>query len=63
MTLVEKIITNYDTQNYPICRKQLLVETYGNKTYEPTDQNSAKAIKVVKPTNKKTFFIKLWGLV
>ena len=46
-------IPNGDTQNYPICRLQLVVETYGHSTNEPTNQNSIKVPKVVKPMNKK----------
>ena len=39
-----------DSQNYPFCRLRL--DTHLN---EPTNQNSLKVPKVVKPTNKKTF--------
>ena len=43
--MVDKLmyIQNDDTQNYPICRIQLVVKTFGNSN-----------IEVVKPTNKKT---------
>ena len=34
----------------------------GSKLNEPTNQNSRKVLKVVKPTNKKNI-IKPWGLV
>ena len=47
-------IPNDDTQNHSFCRLQLVVETFGYSTYEPTNQNSIKVPKVVKPTNKKT---------
>ena len=40
-----------DTQNYPFCRLQLVVETFRHLK-EPTDQRSIKVPKVVKPTNK-----------
>ena len=45
--------SNDDTQNYPFCRLQLVVKTFGHSTYdnEPTNQNSIP--KVVKPTKKK----------
>ena len=45
-------ILNYDTQNYPFCRLQLVghLDTLSN---EPTNQNSIKVPKV-KPTIKKT---------
>ena len=45
-------VPNDDTQNYPFCR--LLVETLDTQQNEPTNQNSSKFTKVVKPTNKKT---------
>ena len=49
-------IPNDDTQNYPVCRLQLVVETFEHSTYwtnQPINQNSMKVLKVVKPTNKK----------
>ena len=42
---------NDDTQNYPYCSLQLVVKTFGYRTYEPTNQNSIIVPKVVKPTN------------
>ena len=47
-------IPNDDTQNY-ICGLQLVVETQIN---EPTNQNSIKVPKIVKPTNKITLLQK-----
>ena len=47
-------IPNDDTQNYPLCRLQLVIETFGRPTYEPTNQNTTNVLKVIKPTNKKT---------
>ena len=41
-------IPNYDTHNYPFCRLQLVVETFGHLI------NQSK-FKVLKPTNYKTF--------
>ena len=41
------------TQNYPICRLQVVVERLDPQLNEPTDQNSIKVRKVVKPTNEK----------
>ena len=53
-----------DTQNYPFCRLQLVGETLDTQLNEPTNHNSVKVPKVVKPTNKKTLLnIRLWGLV
>ncbi len=45
---------NDDTQNYPYCRLQLMVEKFENRLIEPTNQNLIKVPKVVKPKNKKT---------
>ena len=56
-------IPNYDTINYPFCRQQFVVETFGNLTYKPTNQNSIKVPTVGMPTNKQTVIIKLWVLV
>ena len=42
-------IPNVNSQNYPFCRLQSVVETKLNK---PTNQNSLKVLKVVKPTNE-----------
>ena len=47
-------IPNNDTQNYPFCRLQLVVKTFGNTIKEPTNKNSKKVPKVIKPTNEKT---------
>ena len=47
-------IPNDYTQNYFFCRLQLVVETFGHSTYEPTNQNSMKVPKVVETTNKIT---------
>ena len=52
-------IPNYDSQNYPFFRLQLVVKTQLN---EPTKINSIKVPKVVMPTKKK-IIMKLWGLV
>ena len=52
-------IPNDDTQNYPICRLQLVVETLYtqlNENEPTTNQNTIKVHKVVKPTNKKTLY-------
>ena len=35
-------IPDNDTQNNPICRLQLVVETFGNSNNEATNQNSIK---------------------
>ena len=47
-------IPYYYTQNYPICRLKVVVETFGHSILRPTNQNSISVPKVVKPTNKKT---------
>ena len=52
-----------NTQNYHFSRLQVMVERLDSKLYEPTNQNSMNDPKVVKPTNKKNIFLKLWGLV
>ena len=46
-------ITNDETQNYPSCELQLMADTQHNW---PTNQNSIRVPKVVKPVNKKTLF-------
>ena len=43
-------IPNDNKQNYPFCRLQLVVETFGH----PGIQNSFKVPKVVKPTKTKS---------
>ena len=45
-------IPNDGTQNYFFCRLKLVVETY--ELNKPTNQNSVKVPKVIKPTNKNT---------
>ena len=45
-------IPNYDTQIYPFCGLQLVVERLHTQLNEQTNQNSIVP-KVVKPTNKK----------
>ena len=48
-------IPNDDTHNYPFCRLELMVETFGHLTKCSINQNSIKVPKVVvKPTIKKT---------
>ena len=42
-------IPNYETQNHPFCRLELVVDTF-----EPTNQNTMKVPKVVEPTNYET---------
>ena len=48
-----------DTQNYPFCNLQLVVDAQLN---EPINQNSIKVHKV-KSKQIINFTIKLWGLV
>ena len=49
-------IPNDNAQNHPFCRLQLVVELkrLDTKLNEPTNKNSIKVLKVVKPTNMKT---------
>ena len=48
-------IPNNVILNYSFCRLQLMVETFGYSTDEPTNQNLMKVPKVIESTNKKTF--------
>ena len=52
--MVDKLIyiPNDDPKNYPFCRLQLVVETFGHST-KLTNQKSIKVSMVVKLTNKK----------
>ena len=47
-------IPNDDIQNYRFCRLRIVGEIFGHQPNEPTNQNSIKGPKVVKPTEKKT---------
>ena len=47
-------IPSDDTQNYPFCRLQLVVETIWHSISWNNQSNAIKVPKVVKPTNKKT---------
>ncbi len=49
-------IPNDDTQNYPFCRLQYVVETFGHSTKWTNQSNSMKVPKVVEPTNKKRYY-------
>ena len=44
-------ISNDNTQNYPFCRLQLVVVTFGTQLNEPTNK---KIKKKIRPTIKKT---------
>ena len=44
-------IPNDNLQNYPFSKLQFVVERF---EHSPTNQNSIKVSRVVKPTNKKT---------
>ena len=46
-------IPNDDTLDYPFCRLQLIVETFGNGT-QWIKLKLTNVSKVIKPTNKKT---------
>ena len=43
-----------DTQNYPFCRLQLVVGTFGHSVTNQSKFNKNKIPKVVEPTNNKT---------
>ena len=40
-------ISNDDTQNFPFCRLQLEVETFGHSINESTNQNSIQVSKLL----------------
>ena len=52
-TLMYTPIDVDDTQNYPFCKLQLVVETFWTLN-KSTNQNSVKVPKDVKSRNKKT---------
>ena len=43
-----------DSQNYPFCKSLLGIKMLNTHFTEPTNQNSLKDPKVIKPTNEKT---------
>ena len=47
-------IPNDDTQNYPLCRLQLVVETFEHSTMWT---NQSKFTIVVEPTNRKALLM------
>ena len=51
--MVDKLMINDGTLNYPFCRLQLVVESKNTKNIEPANQNSIKVPKLVKPTSMK----------
>ena len=54
-TMADKFtcISNDDTQNYPFYRFQLVIKRLDTQLNIPTNKNSIKVTKIVKPTNKK----------
>ena len=46
-------IPNEDTQNYPVCILQLVVETLGTQLNELINKNSIIVFKFIKATNKE----------
>ena len=50
-------IPNDDSQNYPFCRLQLVVESFYTQLGKPTNQN---LLKVPKVNKVHKMFIKLW---
>ena len=57
MTVKLMYITDDDTQNYPLCRLQLVVEMFAHSTWWINQSKFPKVPKVVRPTNKKTMGI------
>ena len=57
-TIADKLmyIPNHDTQNYPFYRSYLHMNTQLN---DPTNQNSIKVPKVIKPTKRKHLGIRV----
>ena len=55
-TMADKIIyiPNDDTQNYPFPELNQWLKRLNTQLNKPTNQNTLKVPKVVKPTNKKT---------
>ena len=53
-------IPNDETQIYPYFRLQLVIETFENSTYEPTNQNSIKKNKVVSQHIRKRYYKTYW---
>ena len=56
-------IPNDDTQNYPLCRLKIVVETFEHPTELINQSKFTEVPKVVEPTNKENVSIRLWGLV
>ena len=48
-------IANDDTQNYPLCRLQLVVETFGHSDKEPTNQNLIKVPRLLGKQIRKRY--------
>ena len=46
-------IPNDYTQNFPFVDKNKMIKRLNTQSNKPTNQNSIKSTKVVKPTNKK----------
>ena len=55
-TMANKLmwISNDDTQKYPFCRLQFVVETFGHSTLWTNQSKFTEVPKVIKPTIKKT---------
>ena len=53
-TMADK--SNDDTQNYPFIDYNLWLKHLDTQLNEPTNQNSLKIPKVIKPTSNKTLF-------
>ena len=52
-----------DTQNYPFCRLQLVVETVGHSTEWIKQSKFNKSTQSCLANEKENAIIKLWGLV
>ena len=65
MTLAENLnnIPYDDTQNYISVDYNYWLKRFDTQLNEPTNQNSITVPKLSSQRIKKTFIIKLWGLV
>ena len=59
--MAEKLmyIPNANTQNCPFYKLQLVIETFGHSTNQPTNQNSIKVPQIV----RKRYFVNLGTII
>ena len=62
-TMADKLmyIPNDDSQNYPICKLKLVVETLNTELNKSTNQKSLKSPKLLSQRIEESVIIKLWG--